>query len=326
LTAHLDATGIRSDENALCAEGYHDGTACNCNGTPSQIDSDPACDWNPRRDPAPGADDNATGIATMIEAARLLSGLSFDFDLYFVAFQAEEIGLVGSAAFADSVVESGQEIFGVVNMDMLGYNATANELDVVADDSSQWLADWLVQSAQQFVPQLPVEKRVEPFGRSDHASFWSHGIDAVCLLEDVALPYPGCHAFKNMWATTFPPAGRPNSELQFQLATQLVVASIARIALQHTDPDLALPGGELVAAPVAGGQKFIVGQPIKLTARVHNFGSSSLTFGSTTATRSPRVSFYLRSAAWGVLSAGRAKRCSGREPSSSSTGSGTRRR
>lgn len=299
VTAHLDATGVRSDPRALCSAGYKDGTACDCDASSSEILANPACDWDAKRDPAPGADDNATGIAAMIEAARVLGQYSFDFDVYFVAFQAEEIGLVGSAAFADSVVDSGQEVFAVLNMDMLGYNAQANELDVVADESSQWLADWIVQSAQQFVSQLPVEKRVEPFGRSDHASFWARGIDAICLLEDVDLPYPGYHSFRDMWETTFPSAGRPNSEFQFLLSTQLAVASLARLALQYNEPDLALPTGELVATPPSG-RDFVVGQQVKLTARVHNFGNSSLTFGPvTTDSLNARVSFYFGDPAQG---------------------------
>ncbi|MEA3409005.1 MAG: M20/M25/M40 family metallo-hydrolase, partial [Candidatus Eisenbacteria bacterium] len=53
--------------------------------------------------PAPGADDNATGVATVLEAARALSGVSFPFDVRFVLFSGEELGLHGSRAYADSV-------------------------------------------------------------------------------------------------------------------------------------------------------------------------------------------------------------------------------
>jgi hypothetical protein len=297
VTAHLDAIGRRSDPVALWAAGYSQGTACDS----SALDTDPDCAWDPARDPAPGADDNATGIAAMLEAARLLAAQSFDFDVYYVAFQAEEIGLVGSAAFADSVADASQEIFAVFNMDMLGYNAQTNEVDVVADETSEWIADWLVQSAQLFVPQLPVEKKVEPFGRSDHASFWARGIDAILLNEDIRVLYPSYHSFDDTWESTFPAAGRPNSELQFHLAAQLLVAALGRFALHYDAPDLALPDGELTARPPVG-DAFVAGERVRLVASVHNLGSSTLTFADqSTDSLTARVSFYRGAPADGAL-------------------------
>jgi hypothetical protein len=292
LTAHMDATGRRSDPVLLCEAGYsHPG--CDCGGSSGSILADVDCAWDPETDPSPGADDNATGIAALIEAATLLAPLEFDFDIYFVAFQAEEIGLVGSAAFADSVVGADQEIWAVLNMDMLGYNAALNELDIVTDESSEWFADWLIQSGQLFVAQLPVEKYVEPFGRSDHASFWARGIDAIGVLEDKLLPYPGYHRFTDVWETIFPASGRPNPELQFQLSVQLAVASMARLSVQYAAPDLALPAGEMVARPLIPSFGYVSGQDIFLTARIHNLGTSSLSFlGTTTDSLTARVRFY----------------------------------
>ncbi|NNE43691.1 MAG: M28 family peptidase, partial [Gemmatimonadetes bacterium] len=248
--------------------------------------------WDGLKDPAPGADDNATGVATLIEAARLLSGLEFDFDIYFVAFQGEEQGLIGSAAFADSVAAAGQTVYGVLNVDMLGYNAVRNEADIVTNETSEWLADFIVETSELFVPDLPLEKHVVLFGRSDHASFWSVGIDAVLLFEDINLPYPGYHTFVDLWDTVFPPSGRPNAELQFQLAVQLAVGTVARWGVHYEAPDLALPAGELVVQPI-GNSAVEVGDNVVLTARVHNYGPSSLSFnGNTTDTLTARVTFY----------------------------------
>ncbi|MCA9754076.1 MAG: M28 family peptidase, partial [Gemmatimonadetes bacterium] len=131
VTAHLDAIGVRSDPTVLCALGYKDDdAACDCGNAANDGD----CLWSGASDPAPGADDNATGIAALLETIRILAPLEFDFDIYWVAFQAEELGLLGSAAFADSVVTGDQEIWAVLNMDMLGYNAERNQLDLVTDE------------------------------------------------------------------------------------------------------------------------------------------------------------------------------------------------
>ncbi|UCF78703.1 MAG: M28 family peptidase, partial [Candidatus Eiseniibacteriota bacterium] len=62
---------------------------------------DPERRWNWRTDPAPGADDNASGVASILECARVLSALDFDFDIEFVLFTAEEQGLFGSTAYSE---------------------------------------------------------------------------------------------------------------------------------------------------------------------------------------------------------------------------------
>ena len=289
VTAHYDAIGTRSDLGELCALGYRDAIPeCDCQDPGNDED----CDWDgtrgPATDPAPGADDNATGVAVLLEAARLLAPLTFDFDLYFVAFQAEEIGLVGSAAYVDSLVGAGQEIFFCLNADMLGYNAAANRLDVVTNEPSEWLADWVVSTAQEFVPTLPVTKSVEFFGRSDHANFWSAGADAVLLVEDKDLPYPGYHSYDDVWETIFPAQGRPDAVDQFTLSTQLIVSTLARFAVHYDAPDLALTNGRLDFTPL-GSIRPEAGKNLLLTARVLNLGSSSL---GATDSLTARVSFY----------------------------------
>jgi hypothetical protein len=90
----------------------------------------------------------------------------------------------------------------------------------------------------------------------------------------------------------FPTDGRPNPELQFLLATQLAVATIGRFAVHREDPDLAIPAGELEIVPLFG-DAVAVGRETRLRARVHNFGSSTLTFlGDVTDTLTARVTFY----------------------------------
>jgi hypothetical protein len=292
LTAHYDAIGTRSVPATLCQGGRDPAVGCDCTQSASAINGDPACAWDWLYDPSPGADDNATGVAVLIEAARLLAPLSFDFDVYFVAFQTEELGLIGSAAFADSLAGAGREVYGVLNMDMLGYNALRNEADIVTDEGSEWLADFLLETGETFVPDLAVEKHVVFFGRSDHASFWSAGYDAILLFEDINLPYPGYHTSRDLWGTIFPSSGRPNSELQFQLAAQLGIGAVARFAVHYSAPDLAVPAGELLVRPQFG--VFLEeDRPLLLTARVHNYGASQLVVqGVTTDSLTARVTFY----------------------------------
>ena len=70
---------------------------------------------------SPGADDNASGVAGIMETARILSNYTFDRTLIFANWCAEEIGLIGSAAYAADCAEAHMDIVGYFNLDMTGY-------------------------------------------------------------------------------------------------------------------------------------------------------------------------------------------------------------
>jgi hypothetical protein len=69
---------------------------------------------------APGANDNASGMAGTIEAARVLSKYSFDTSIIYLGLSGEEQGLFGGKGFANYAKERGWEIIGVLNNDMIG--------------------------------------------------------------------------------------------------------------------------------------------------------------------------------------------------------------
>jgi Peptidase family M28 len=134
---------------------------------------------------APGADDNASGTAAVLEIARVLSRRSFDFTIKFVAFSAEEFGLYGSRHFARDAHDAGQTIVGVINLDMIGFtDRLPEDLDLIVNPASEWLAGAFTTAANAYAP-LPTLKVVNgSFTRSDHAPFWDMGYSAVCGIED----------------------------------------------------------------------------------------------------------------------------------------------
>jgi hypothetical protein len=71
---------------------------------------------------APGADDNASGVAAMLQVARDLAGAKLDRSVVFASFSNEERGLGGSASYAAQAKKRGDSIAAVVNVDILGYN------------------------------------------------------------------------------------------------------------------------------------------------------------------------------------------------------------
>ncbi|HEY3703520.1 MAG TPA: M28 family metallopeptidase [Terracidiphilus sp.] len=76
---------------------------------------------------APGANDDASGVAVSLESARVLSQLKFPASLVFVAVAGEEQGLVGSAHLARLAKEQGWNLLGVLNDDIVGGNTTPGE-------------------------------------------------------------------------------------------------------------------------------------------------------------------------------------------------------
>src|SRR5579872_1391692 len=72
--------------------------------------------------PAPGADDNASGTAVVLELARVLSQYRFRKTIVFIAFGGEEIGLVGSSRYASRAKASREQIEAVFNNDIVGAN------------------------------------------------------------------------------------------------------------------------------------------------------------------------------------------------------------
>ena len=145
------------------------------------------------RDPfvaAPGADDNASGTAAVLEAARILSQTEFDRTVRFVLFAGEEQGLIGSAHYANQISACGDLVDAVINLDMIGYESVPPDDHIVEvhaglDPASNALADAIIANVAEYGAQLEVQKITSgATNRSDHASFWNVGYPAVLGIED----------------------------------------------------------------------------------------------------------------------------------------------
>ncbi|MEO0300081.1 MAG: M20/M25/M40 family metallo-hydrolase [candidate division WOR-3 bacterium] len=75
---------------------------------------------NPPYGPAPGADDNASGVSLLIEIARVIKDIDFDYTIKFIAFAAEEPGLIGSTQLANYYRQNNKKIKYLLNADMIG--------------------------------------------------------------------------------------------------------------------------------------------------------------------------------------------------------------
>ncbi len=165
--------------------------------------------WDWRTQPTSGADDNATGVALMLESARVLASLRFPWDIRFIGFSGEELRLLGSKDYARKAFERGDRILGALNFDMIGYNRLVDRLYLVANPASRWIVDLMQSVNERYGIGLMLEVLVDYWAvRSDHASFWFQGYDAIWGAEN------------------YPPETTPDSTLYIPYSAYDTVADV----------------------------------------------------------------------------------------------------
>lgn len=94
---------------------------------------------------APGADDNATGVAASLEMARVLSGYKLSHPVHIIFTNAEEVGIIGSDVFARQAVADGIPYEGIFNIDSVGSDRQGARIILNADARSGWMSDVVVR-------------------------------------------------------------------------------------------------------------------------------------------------------------------------------------
>ena len=141
---------------------------------------------------APGVSDDASGTAAVMELARVMTRYEFDKTLVFIAFAAEEIGLVGSGLYADRAQREKALIEAVLNNDIIGNDLSGDGRrenrrvrlfsSDPADSPSRTLARYVRDAALRYTPQMAVDTVFmhDRFRRGgDHTSFAVRGFAAV---------------------------------------------------------------------------------------------------------------------------------------------------
>lgn len=158
--------------NQIYVLGAHYDTINNMTGSP-----DPG---------SPGADDDASGVAGLLEAARVMSKYSFQSTIVFTAFDAEEEGLYGSAAYVQA--HRTDNIKGMIELDMIAYNPTAsggyNKAFACGSDASNPIKDALISAVAAYSSSsTPLSAARDGSESSDHYSFEQAGFQATLLFE-----------------------------------------------------------------------------------------------------------------------------------------------
>ena len=149
---------------------------------------DPSQNWDPTVDPAPGADDDASGVVAVLELARVLGAWEGGHErtIRFVLFDAEEYGLIGSFEHTSLLADEGGEVELAYSLDPIGYNpGGAYVLWSTYDARWPIHSATLVDIAEGIASPLSVQSvDQETIGgdmRSDHYPFWFREMPAIHL-------------------------------------------------------------------------------------------------------------------------------------------------
>jgi Zn-dependent M28 family amino/carboxypeptidase len=134
---------------------------------------------------APGADDNASGVAAVLEAARTLQHYRVTNTVEFILFGGEEQGRRGSQHNAAQAASAGKDIRGMINLDMIGYwpASSDRELDIGKNAASSSLAATAETAALTYA-SIPVHNWPDTgVCFDDHVSYWAEGFNGIVLMD-----------------------------------------------------------------------------------------------------------------------------------------------
>ena len=148
---------------------------------------------------APGADDNASGLAILQEIMRIVEsrGMRFHRSVEWQAYAAEEVGLIGSREIAKHYREQSKTIAGMLQFDMAAYSSSADQEgllyfleDYTSRDLRRSAMDWLLR----YVGPIVRTGKLPSGSASDHKSWWEQGYSTLFSFENPLAYNPHIHS------------------------------------------------------------------------------------------------------------------------------------
>lgn len=154
------------------------------------------CVVAPEGDPmvfAPGADDNASGVAALFEVARILSLNEYQPEktIEFVAFGAEELmhyGYSGAHAYVDSAMTNGINLDMMINNDMIAYDTSQWRINISNYIGCEWLTTIAEQITSNYTDLEPLVRSPSSNAGADCKYFYEAGVPCVYFMEDIFNP------------------------------------------------------------------------------------------------------------------------------------------
>ncbi len=145
---------------------------------------------------APGADDDASGIATLTEIARLIvsQNVRLRRTVIFMGYAAEEAGLRGSDEIAQDFAAQGIQVATVLHFDMTNFDGSQHDIVFITDNTDDAQTAFISNLAATYVPEFPTSTDACGYACSDHASWTRAGFPAVLPFEATMDTYnPNIH-------------------------------------------------------------------------------------------------------------------------------------
>ncbi|NEP79664.1 MAG: M20/M25/M40 family metallo-hydrolase [Okeania sp. SIO3B3] len=165
----------------------------------------------------PGADDNGTGVAVLLELAREFSSQPLKYPVSLVAFDMEEYGLLGSQHYAEKLKQKQQQLRLMISLEMLGYcdytpgsQSYPTGLKYFYPNQGNFIA--LIGNLLTIIDMFRMSRKFNKIGtncqflpvpnrglivpdtrRSDHAPFWDRGYNAIMITDTANMRNPNYH-------------------------------------------------------------------------------------------------------------------------------------
>jgi hypothetical protein len=183
----------------------------------------------------PGANDNGSGCAAVMELARVFANVPTDRSLRFMCFSGEEQGLLGSYRYVQALSAAGAlgRIKLMINLDMIGHDPSATfKARIETTAEYQTLYPLFADAAAHYAPELSLIQATGTQAYSDHWPFIANGVPGIFTWEDGAAIYPQYHTAQDTFANMSNAEGLAQGVMRMDAA---VIAQQARLLSDFFD-------------------------------------------------------------------------------------------
>ncbi|MDO8179440.1 MAG: M20/M25/M40 family metallo-hydrolase [Undibacterium sp.] len=220
---------------------------------------------------APGADDDASGIASLTEVIRVMVANNYKprRTLKFIGYSAEEVGLKGSAEIASKFKANNVNVVGVMQLDMTNYKGSAKDIYLYTDYTNNAQNTFVANLISTYMPSLTVGSDVCGYACSDHASWTAQGYPASMPFETLMnQANPNIHTSADTYA---------NSGSQALGALKFARMAMAYAVELGSDGAVVTPPANVLIKDIAVGFSAAAGAQSRYTFSVPS-GASNLSF------------------------------------------------
>lgn len=205
--------------------------------------------WTEEGTISPGADDDASGIATVTESLRLMiaSGIQPDRTIKFYGYAAEEVGLRGSQDIVEMLKDEKANVLSVLQLDMTNYSGSAHDITFITDYTDSNLTAFLSELIDVYTPEITYQFDRCGYACSDHASWHNAGYPAAMPFESLFEDYnPNIHTQFDTLENSDPTASHASN------FAKLAIAYLIESSMDSTTGVTPLQDGEPVENLRAG--------------------------------------------------------------------------